>query len=148
MIQRAEQRPTITFLGSFSRSQVSAGIATAVDYALLFSLVEISHVWYVIAVALGALAGAVTNFVLNRYWSFDASEGRWSRQAWRYVLVSGTSLLLNTGGVWLLTDRLRLHYYYSVFIVSTSVGFFFNYPLHRFFVFREREQSTKEGSRP
>lgn len=122
--------------GSFSRSQIASLLATAADFGLLFSLVEFFHVWYVAATALGALLGAVTNFLLNRHWSFRATHGQWHGQAYRYALISGTSLVLNSGGVYLLTDHLKIHYSISVIIVSILVGFFFNFPLHRHYVFK------------
>ncbi|MDR3606545.1 MAG: GtrA family protein [Oligoflexia bacterium] len=125
-----------TFLGSFSRSQVASAIATGVDYALLFSLVEIAHVWYVLATGLGAFAGALTHFILGRFWSFDATHRHWGPQAYRYALVSAGSLLLNCGGVYLLTGGLGIHYSISVVAMSILVGSAFNFPLHRYYVFR------------
>ena len=125
-----------SFLKSFSRSQVAAAAATALDYAVLFGLVELFHVWYVIATALGALTGAIANFIVNRHWSFEAHRGHLHGQAARYAIASGLSLILNTGGVYFLTDFGHLHYGLSVIFVSLAVGFFFNYPMHRYFVFK------------
>lgn len=131
------QRPSRPhILVSFSKSQVSAAIATALDYGLLFSMTEILHVWYVFSVAVGAFVGAVSNFILNRYWSFEATEGRVEHQAFRYSLVSVGSLLLNTFGVWGMTELFKIHYSISVVTVSILVGLFFNFPLHRSYVFR------------
>src|SRR5579859_298849 len=123
------------FLESFSRSQVAAFIASVIDYGLVFGLVELAHVWYVIAVATGAFAGALSNFLLNRHWSFRAAHRGWETQAFRYALVSGGSLALNTGGVYVTTDGLGLHYAASVILVSLLVGFAYNYPLQRYYVF-------------
>jgi putative flippase GtrA len=134
----APQAPSI--LRTFSRAQVSAGIATAADYGVIFVAAEIIGLWYVLAVALGALVGAITNFLMNRHWSFkggfDQETSRWHGQAFRYAWVSAASLLLNTGGVWLVTETLKVHYFISVVAVSIAVGVFFNYPLHRNYVFR------------
>lgn len=123
-------------LVAFSRSQLASAAATIVDFGLLFSLVELLRVWYVAATAIGSLAGAVTNFLLNRHWSFAATHGRWDRQAIRYAIVSFTSMVLNSMGVWFTTEFFKLHYGISVLIVSLLVGFFFNFPLHREFVFK------------
>jgi putative flippase GtrA len=128
------ERPT--FIQSFSRSQVASAVATAADFGLLFSLTEFLHVWYVPATALGALAGAATNFLMNRHWSFSATHDVWHRQAVRYAIVSGGSLLLNTFGVWGVTEFFHIHYSISVIAVSLLVGFAYNYPLQRGWVFR------------
>lgn len=128
--------PNRSFLGSFSRSQISSAIATGVDYALLFFLAEYFHVWYVAATAAGALAGAVTNFLMNRHWSFLAAHHHWSNQAVRYAWVSGASLLLNCIGVYAMTEALHIHYSISVVVISFLVGWAFNFPMHRHYVFR------------
>ena len=129
---------------SFSRSQISALIATIIDYAILTSWVEIFHHHYTVGVALGSAFGALTNFIVNRHWSFEKSEEVWHAQAYRYILVSAGSLLLNTTGVYLLTEYGHLYYLVSQVIISIFVGFFYNYPLHRFFVFKKG--SDHEGT--
>ncbi|MCM2324051.1 MAG: GtrA family protein [Oligoflexia bacterium] len=124
------------FLASFSRSQLSASAATAADFGILFTLVELFGVWYVLATALGTASGAITNFLLNRHWSFQATEARWDLQAAKYAQVAFGSMLLRSGGVYVATDLLGLHYSVSVVSVSLLVGFLFNFPLHRYYVFR------------
>lgn len=133
-IAAAKARPT--FLASFTKSQTAAMVATAADWGILFALVEFFHVWYVLSVAIGAAVGAITNFVMNRHWSFEATHRHWKGQAVRYSIASGLSVLLNTGGVYALTEWYQVHYSISVFAVSIVVGIVFNYPLHRYFVFR------------
>jgi putative flippase GtrA len=115
---------------------VASFVATAFDYGVLFGLTEICHVYYVIAVACGAFSGAVSNFFLNRHWSFKATHVDVQKQGLKYALVSGGSLCLNTGGVYLVTEYLHVHYAISVVVVSLLVGFLFNFPLQRGFVFR------------
>jgi putative flippase GtrA len=121
---------------SFTRAQVASVAATAVDFGLLFFLTEFLHVWYVISVAVGAAAGAVTNFLINRHWSFEATHGHWKGQAVRYAVVSAGSMLLNTGGTWAVTEWGHIPYGFSVVAVSIAVGFAYNYPLQRKFVFK------------
>lgn len=127
-------RPTA--FQSFGRSQVASATSTAADFGLLFLLTEVFDVWYVVATALGAFLGAVVNFLMNRHWSFSASDGHWHRQAARYTLASAGSLLLNTAGTFAVTEYLGVHYSLSVILVSLVVGFAFNYPAHRYWVFR------------
>lgn len=126
---------------SFGRSQLTSLTATLVDFGLVFGLTELLHVWYVASVAIGAGAGAVVNFLLNRAWAFRHADpnSAWAHalrvQALRYALVSTGSLLLNAGGVWLVTETFQIPYGFSVVGVSLLVGFFFNFPLQRRFVF-------------
>jgi putative flippase GtrA len=125
-----------SLMKSFSLSQLASAVATAVDFGLVFGMTELLGVWYVISVAVGAGAGAITNFLMNRHWSFAASHQDWRAQAGRYALVSTGSLLLNTAGTWAITEWFGVPYAISVIGVSLVVGFAYNYPLQRHYVFR------------
>lgn len=122
-------------LVSLRRSQVASLAATIVDFASLIFWVEIAQLWYVAATAAGAFAGAVVNFVLGRRWSFKAEDGGIRGQAVRYAAVSIVSLVLNSLGVYLLTEYAGIHYAISRVVTAVSVGVLFNFPLHRCFVF-------------
>ena len=126
----------VSFLGSLSRSQLAASAATGLDYAVLFGLVELAHVWYVLAVSIGAAAGAVVNFALNRHWSFRAQHDAWRSQAGRYAAVSAGSLALNTFGSWVVTEKLHVPYGASVIAVAMLIALVFNFPLQKYYVFR------------
>jgi putative flippase GtrA len=126
----------VSFWRSFQRSQIAAFVATAVDFGGLFFFTEVLRVWYVVSTGLGAFLGAVTNFALNRYWSFEATHVSWGPQAIRYALVSAGSLGLNMLGVYAFTDGFGWKYGLSKMATAGLVGLFFNFPLHRRFVFR------------
>jgi len=121
---------------SLRRSQVASLSATLVDFGSLVFLVEIGRVWYVAATATGALLGAAVNFFLGRHWTFVAEHDSIRGQALRYTAVSVASLVLNSSGVYFLTDHLGLYYLISKAITALLVGLLFNFPLHRRFVFR------------
>jgi putative flippase GtrA len=131
-MRRRRQPPLIV---SLRRSQIASLTATVVDFTTLIFLVEIGHVWYVAATAIGTFLGAVVNFMLGRHWSFVAHHEAVRGQAIRYALVSAVSLVLNSLGVYLLTDHLKIHYAISKAITAFLVGVLFNFPLHRWFVF-------------
>lgn len=127
----------MTMWKTFSKAQIAALVATAVDFGTLTLWVEVFHEFYAYGVAIGAFMGAVTNFFLNRHWSFEASADPMARQAGKYVLVSAGSLVLNTIGVYLLTERFGLFYLYSKIAIAILIGVFYNYPLHHFFVYHK-----------
>jgi len=120
---------------TFTKSQLAAIIATAIDFLCLVVLVELLNVWYVTATAIAALCGAISHFSLGRWWSFKDSDTSWRKQASRYTLVSISSLVLNTIGVYLLTEGLALQYLLSKIIIAIVIAVGFNYPLHRYYVF-------------
>ena len=57
------------------------------------------------------------------------------RQLWKYALVWTGNLLLNTGGVYVLSCQAGLHYATSKVVTSLMVAFLYNYPLQKNFVF-------------
>jgi putative flippase GtrA len=124
---------------SLGRSQIASLTATVADFCTLILLVEFGQIWYVAATVIGAFAGAVVNFILGRHWSFEADHEGVRGQAIRYALVSSASLVLNSLGVYLLTEYAGLHYTISKGISALLVGILVNFPLHRRFVFRTRK---------
>ncbi|MEW6056066.1 MAG: GtrA family protein [Bdellovibrionota bacterium] len=126
---------------SFSRAAFTAFAATVVDFLSLYCLVEFLGVYYVIATAIAALLGAIANFLLNKYWAFEHRHGRIYAQGFRYTIVAAGSLVLNTLFVFLFTEFAQLSYLMSKAVVSLAVGWGWNYPLHRYFVFPPRPRT-------
>ena len=123
---------TVALVG---QHQFSSLVATALDYAVMIACVSLFGLTPVWGTVLGALCGAVTNFTLGRRWVFAAQGGSVVGQALRYALVSGVSLLGNAGAVWLL-GRTGMHYIVARVLGSIVVGIGWNFPMHKFFVFR------------
>ena len=116
--------------------QLASVAATVVDLGG-FSLAVRLGTSPVLATPIGALAGAVTSFLLNRQitFRFRARGGGLSRQAIRYLVVSAASLGLNTLGEGLLFGQLHLHFLVARILTSAAVGLGWNFPLHRSWVF-------------
>ncbi len=121
---------------SWLRSQGVAITATSTDFLVTIFLKEVAGVWYVASNALGAFCGAVVSFLLLRNWAFKRHDEHWHGQAVRYIIASGMSLLLNTGGVWLLTELLDIQYIVSKMIVAVLMGLTVNYWMFKYFVFK------------
>lgn len=114
---------------------MSAIIATGLEWCLVTALVAFS-VHYLVAAAVGALVGAVTDFSIKRHWAFIRRKvGMIHQEALRYVVASGLSLGLNVLLAYLLVDRLHMPKIPGVITASFIVGIVWNYPIHRYFVF-------------
>jgi phosphatidylglycerophosphate synthase/putative flippase GtrA len=120
---------------AFPRSVVSSVVATALDFGVVTSLVAMLGMDAALATCLGAMAGAIANFSMNRLWAFDAGRGSGTSQALRYAVVSGSSALLNSAGVSLLQLAPLLDYRIAWGIVRIIVYVGWNYPLQRAWVF-------------
>jgi putative flippase GtrA len=125
------------------RHQLGALAATALDYALMILAVERLGVTPPVATALGAMAGAVANFLLGRAWIFHADKGAWTAQAARYAVVSGASAGWNALGVLVLHD---VPYVWARVAVSIAVSVLWNFPAQRRFVFRTLETGEGQGA--
>lgn len=119
------------------KAQAASAAGTAVDFLVTIGLVAGLHCWYVLATALGNAAGGLTNFYLGRHLVFKVARQRARPQGVRYLVVWLGSMLLNAGGVYLLTELLHANYLYSKLAVSLVVGIGFNYFMQLYFVFKQ-----------
>jgi putative flippase GtrA len=144
----AGTRRSTAALWQWMRHHVAAIAATIIDYSLMVACVELFGLRPVPATALGALAGAVTNFSLGRVFTYRATDESLGGQSWRYALVSSGSLALNAGGEHLFNGILGLQYLVARVITSVIVSNAWNYPLQRFFVFSRRPEGSRHPTRP
>ena len=127
----------------------SAQLATILDFMVTFILSSLFGVYYVLASFIGSLTGGIFNCILNSRWVFPHNGVRKKHVALKYMLVWGTSILLNTGGTFLCTEWLkRRHslqilmgdnidqiYIVGKIIVAVMVAVLWNYTMQRYFVF-------------
>ena len=128
---------------SWLRHHAAAIAATAADYLIMVGCVELLGLHAVAATPVGALAGALVNFLLGRKFTYHAVDAPAAGQAWRYALVSLASLILNTGGEYLFHVALGIEYLLARMITSVIVSNAWNYPMQRYFVFAR----TARGAR-
>jgi putative flippase GtrA len=125
------------WLTNLFRHQVAGTIAFLIDFVVFVILTDLLNLWYVPATALGALVGAVVNFTLSTYWAFSGSKNSLKNQMFKYVLVSGGSILLNTLFVYLITDFLSFDEKLSKLVTAIMVGSIYNFLLMRNYVFKK-----------
>jgi putative flippase GtrA len=130
------RRGLVAEIGRFVRANLASTIASGVEYVLVTGLV-IFHVHYLYAASAGAATGAIIDFSLKRHWAFDrAAKASVHHEGLRYLVVSAASLGLNVALSYALVDGLHLPAVPGVIAASLVVGFAWNYPLHRLYVFR------------
>ena len=125
------------WLTNLFRHQIAGTIAFLVDFVVFVILTDLVHMHYVPSTAMGALVGAILNFMLSSYWAFPGSKNSKKNQLFKYVLVSGGSIVLNTLFVYLITDFLGFDEKLSKLITAVLVGSFYNFLLMRNFVFKK-----------
>jgi putative flippase GtrA len=124
--------------GAFSRNTLTSIFTTALDFFTLTGLVELFHVDYVLATWIGTVVGSLSNFSINRAWSFRASGQPRAGQFFRFLLVQLGASALHTAGVWFFTRFLHMPYPVSKLVVAALVYLAWNYPMNRWLVFNPR----------
>lgn len=126
---------------TFGKAELTASIASVVDFGLAFLLSDIVGIYYGLANALGVMSGGITNCCLNYRYVFGNSQRKKKSVAWRYFIIWGISWILNSGGTIALTElinsheHIHLHYMIPKCVVAFLVAIFINYPGQRNFVF-------------
>ena len=134
----------------FLRAQCSAQLATVLDFAVTLFLFYLCSLGYVYATFAGALSGAVLNCVVNYEWTFKASGLDKRGIIFKYLLVWGGSVLLNTWGTYFFTEWMQhascLNALFALLgehcflvakvLTAVLVGCGWNYFLQRSFVYR------------
>jgi len=121
----------------FFKAQFSAFIGGVFDFAIYtFSFTFLNFTAPFSNVVSGSL-GAVVNFTINRYWSFESSNNSIGSQIWKFVLVVIGSISLKSLGIYILVDIFQVHFIVSKLIVELVVSLGFNYLLQKFWVFKK-----------
>ena len=134
----------------FLRAQLSSQLASATDFLVTIVLVNVFNIFYVYATFIGSVCGGISNCVINYRWTFKSMDVKKRYIAIRYLLVWGGSILLNTSGIFFMTELLKKipllmkvpdFFYENIFliskiIVSLLVGYVWNYNMHRLFVYK------------
>lgn len=136
---------------TFMRAQFTSQISSATDFLVTIVLAKAFDVYYVVATSLGAVAGGIVNCTVNYYWTFKSKECKKKYVLIKYTLVWIGSICLNTWGVYWMTESIQrvpwvqetlAQFFDNIFIVckavvSLLVGWFWNYNMHRIFVYRD-----------
>lgn len=136
---------------TFMRAQFTSQISSATDFLVTIVLAKLFDVYYVLATSFGSVAGGIVNCTINYYWTFRSKECKKKYVLIKYTLVWIGSICLNTWGVYWMTESIQrvpwvqetlAHFFDNIFIVSKVivsllVGWFWNYNLHRTFVYKD-----------
>lgn len=109
-------------------------VATLVHYTLLVLLVQGAGLDAVLSSAAGALAGAVTAYLLNHRYTF-ASRQPHTETAGRFFAVAFAGLLLNVALMVIAVRGLGLHYLVAQ-VVATGLVLLWTYGANRCWTFR------------
>ena len=128
----------VSFFTSLWRSQATAILATATDFSVYFILFHFINIYYVTSSGIGALCGAIVSFFLSRNWAFKSTDDPMRNQMVRYACASAVSLFLNVYGIYFIVETFGIEETKSKILTSILIGLFVNFPIFRYWVFRDR----------
>lgn len=120
----------------FLRAQMVSLMASVTDFLTTVFLVEAFKVWYLAGSIAGTVAGGIVHFTISRKWVFKANEGKLFHHIGKYILGWAGNLILNAGGVYVMTSVFQINYMISKVVVSILVAVFYNFFVQKNFVFR------------
>jgi putative flippase GtrA len=125
----------------FGKAQVSAFLGSIVDYLLMISITEIFGLHYTISIAIGGIAGAYVNFLLNRRWTFRSKDityhNSFLNQISKFLIVVITSILIKSSGTFYITSYFNIDYKISRILTDLLVSLLLNYNLQKRWVFKK-----------
>lgn len=122
---------------TFLKANISSSVASFFDYLVTIFLVSLFRADVVLASAAGTFSGGIINFLIGRNWVFDSKNNKAYHQAIRYGIIWSGNLLLNTGGIYMMTKVLKVHFVVSKLSVSLIVAYCYNYPMQKRYVFKK-----------
>jgi len=122
----------------FAKAQASAFIGGLIDYLVMIACTEFLLIHYTISIAIGGVVGAIVNFSINRYWTYQAHGAAVGFQFLKFIFVVAGSILLKSSGTYLVTTFLGIDYKISRIIIDIFVSLGFNFVLQKYWVFKKR----------
>ncbi len=101
-----------------------------VDFGVTWLCKEKLRLNQYVANSIGFLCAVVSNYILNRIWTFQSQDPAVATQFSKFLLASLIGLALNNGIIYLLNERLRLNFYVAKLIATAVVtiwNFWANY---------------------
>lgn len=90
---------------------------------------------YGAAALVGAVAGGLTNFLLNRYWTFRSTDRSLLRQTILYVAGSVLTFLVLRAALWILVEKAGVRERVAWFPAKAMAWVVMAYPFQRWVVF-------------
>jgi putative flippase GtrA len=119
----------------FARYVVNGAAATIVHYGVL--VLELDVAGFRSAGAanlLAAIMGIAFSFIGSRYFVFDARNGDWRHQFWRFVAVYAILAFMHASVLFIWTDQFGYDFRIG-FIVATGLQMMISFIANRFLVF-------------
>ena len=126
---------TEEFVVKFIKFGVVGLSGVVVDFATTYLLKEQLKVNKYVANSAGFLCAVVSNYVLNRMWTFHDHNPDVTTQFGKFFLIALFGLALNNAIIYFLTEKLNLKFY-TAKLVATGIVTIWNFFGNLLFTFK------------
>ena len=125
------------WLRQFIKFSIVGGIGAIINFFILYSLTEWLKVWYLISAVLGFILAVMSNFFINKFWTFHnlAKEREALNQLLKFSVISVAGLIINTLIIYSLTEFTKFDYRLS-WVFACAVVTFWNFFINKFWTFK------------
>jgi len=138
--QRNEKRASVRFMSKAARFFSVGAIGLGVNYLMSILFTSSLNMWYLHATILGIVFSITSNFILNKYWTFEDRDFAIKRTIMQYGKFSGFSsigALVQLGIVYYLVDEVSMSYPIAL-ISAVATAAFSNFILNKKWTFKEK----------
>lgn len=130
--------PTKNGFLQFFRYIFVGGIATVVDWSVLFLLTEVANVYHLVSAIFAFVAGLITNFLLSKPFVFKANEARVKplMEFVSYAVIGVVGLGITELIMFIFTNCWGIHYMVSK-AIATVVVLIWNYIARKTLVYKK-----------
>ncbi len=137
---KEEERTSVRFISKAARFFTVGASGLAINYlaSMMFSLS--ADMWYLHATMMGIVFSITSNFILNKYWTFEDRDFETKRtlvQYGKFVGFSSIGALVQLGMVYYLVDESGIAYPISL-MLAVGVAAFSNFILNKKWTFKEK----------
>ncbi|MDH3618429.1 MAG: glycosyltransferase family 2 protein [Nitrosopumilus sp.] len=138
-IQTEESRASVRFLSKAARFFTVGASGLGINYLASILFASSANVWYVHATMMGIVFSITSNFILNKFWTFedrDFSSKRTVMQYIKFVGFSSIGAITQLGMVYYLVDKGGFSYPVSL-VLAVGAAAFSNFLLNKKWTFKE-----------
>jgi putative flippase GtrA len=132
IVERITQRRGVRQFVKFGIVGASGFVVNGIVFTLLQRSTTLP-IW--LDFSLGFMIGGVSNYFLNRIWTFK-SVGHAGKEGAKFLFVSFLALLVGDVVIWLLETVLGYHHHHTVWFAATLSGMFLNFFVNKYWTFR------------
>lgn len=105
-----------------------------VDFGITWLLKEVARWQKYLSNAIGFIAAASSNYMLNRLWTFQSTNPNVAFEYTGFIFIAVLGLAINTLMLWILVSRVRMNFYVSK-VFATAVVMIWNFVANLVFTF-------------